>query len=327
MNRTPTSRRRFLGLAAGLGLTAAAGGLLGGCGRGGQNAAEVVVSFNDLSQPFFVAMRRELEDEAAKLGVKVQVMDAQNNSSKQIADLEAAAVQGAKVVIIAPTDSKALATAADELAEQGVAVISVDRNISGAKVPVPHVGADNVAGGRAMADWVVKTYPGGARVVVITNDPGSSSSIERVKGVHEGLAAGGPAFKIAAEQTANSKRDQALTVTQNVLTSMHDDPPDVILCLNDDMAMGALEAVRAGGFAPGKIKVLGFDAIPEALARIKAGEMVASVEQNPGQQIRTALRQAVAKIKTGAAPKSVSLTPVLITSANLSEASRISEVK
>jgi inositol transport system substrate-binding protein len=103
MNRTPTSRRRFLGLAAGLGLTATAGGLLGGCGRGEQNAAEVVVSFNDLSQPFFVAMRRELEDEAVKLGVKVQVMDAQNNSSKQIADLEAAAaVQGAKVVIVAP---------------------------------------------------------------------------------------------------------------------------------------------------------------------------------------------------------------------------------
>src|SRR3954469_2521903 len=99
MNRTPTSRRRFLGLAAGLGLTAAAGGLLGGCGRGGQNAAEGGGRFNDLSQPFFVAMRRELEDEAAKLGVKVQVMDAQNNSSKQIADLEAAAVQGAKVVI------------------------------------------------------------------------------------------------------------------------------------------------------------------------------------------------------------------------------------
>jgi len=326
MIRPQTTRRRLLGLAAGLGLTAAASGLLGACSRGGQDA-EVVVSFNDLSQPFFVAMRRELEDEATKLGVKVQVMDAQNNSSKQIADLEAAAVQGAKVVIVAPTDSKALATAADELAKQGVAVISVDRNIAGATPPVPHVGADNVAGGRAMADWVVKTYPAGARVVVITNDPGSSSSIERVKGVHEGLAAGGAAFKIVTEQTANSKRDQALTVTQNVLTSMHDSPPDVILCLNDDMAMGALEAVRAAGFGPAKIKVLGFDAIPEALARIKTGEMVASVEQNPGQQIRTALRQAVDKIKTGAAPKSVSLTPVLITSANLTEASRISEVK
>jgi inositol transport system substrate-binding protein len=327
MNRPLTSRRRFFGQVSGLGLTAAAVGLLSGCSRGGQSASEIAVSFNDLSQPFFVAMRRQLEDEAAKLGVKVQVMDAQNNSSKQIADLEAAAVQGAKVVIVAPTDSKALASTADELAEQGVTVISVDRNISGAKAPVPHVGADNVAGGRAMADWVIKTYPAGARVVVITNDPGSSSSIERVKGVHQGLEAGGPTFKIVTEQTANSKRDQALTVTQNVLTSMRDSLPDVILCLNDDMAMGALEAVHAAGLGPDKIKVLGFDAIPEALARIKAGEMAASVEQNPGLQIRTALRQAVDKIKTGAAPRTVSLIPVLITSANLAEASRISEVK
>jgi inositol transport system substrate-binding protein len=326
MIRPSTSRRRLLGLIAGLGGGAVALGSLVGCARGGSEA-EVVVSFNDLSQPFFVAMRRELEDEAGKLGVKVQVLDAQNNSSKQISDLQAAAVQGAKVVIVAPTDSRALATAADDLAGQGVAVISVDRNISGGKTAVPHVGADNVAGGRAMADWVVRSYPGGARVVVITNDPGSSSSIERVKGVHEGLAAGGAAFKIVTEQTANSKRDQALTVTQNILTSMRDTPPDAILCLNDDMAMGALEAVRAAGLDSGKVKVLGFDAIPEALARIKAGEMAATVEQNPGLQIRNALRQAVAKIKSGEAPKSVSLKPVLITSANLAEASRIAEVK
>ncbi len=326
MTPPSTSRRRLFAVVAGLGVGASALGLLAGCARGGSEA-EVVVSFNDLSQPFFVAMRRELEDEAGKLGMKVQVLDAQNNSSKQISDLQAAAVQGAKVVIVAPTDSKALATAADELAGQGVAVISVDRNISGGKTVVPHVGADNVAGGRAMADWVVRTYPNGARVVVITNDPGSSSSIERVKGVHEGLAAGGAAFKIVTEQTANSKRDQALTVTQNILTSMRDTPPDAILCLNDDMAMGALEAVRAAGLDRGKVNVLGFDAIPEALARIKAGEMAATVEQNPGLQIRTALREAVAKIKSGEALKSVSLKPVLITKANLAEASRIAEVK
>lgn len=144
MIRPSMSRRRLLGLAAGLGLGTAALGLMTGCARGGAEA-EVVVSFNDLSQPFFVAMRRELEDEAAKLGVKVQVLDAQNNSSKQISDLQAAAVQGAKVVIVAPTDSKALAGAADDLVEQGVAVISVDRNIAGGKTAVPHVGADNVA--------------------------------------------------------------------------------------------------------------------------------------------------------------------------------------
>ncbi|WP_343685003.1 substrate-binding domain-containing protein [Asticcacaulis sp.] len=310
-----------LGIGLGLGLTA--------CQKSGSAAATdgIVVSFSDLSQPFFVAMRRDLEDEAQKLGVKVQVLDGQNNSSKQVSDLEAARVQGISAVIIAPTDSKALASATDALIDEKTVVVSVDRQIGGGKHPVPHFGANNVEGGRAMADWVVKTYPNGAKVVVITNDPGSTSSIERVKGVHEGLAAGGAAYQIVAEQTGNSKRDQALSVTQNVLTSMGGAHPDVILCLNDDMAMGALEAIRGAGFTTQQIAVLGFDAIPEALKRIRDGEMAASVEQNPGEQIRSALRAVVANLKDKTPIVSKSLTPVLITRDTLAQASRIGEVK
>lgn len=319
----PISRRHMLTVTALFGLHT-----LTACSKGGDAASgDIVVSFSDLSQPFFVAMRRDLEDEAKTLGVKVQVLDGQNNSSKQVSDLEAARIQGIGAVIIAPTDSKALASATDALADEGVTVVSVDRHIGGGKHPVPHFGADNVAGGRAMADWVVKTYPKGAKVVVITNDPGSSSSIERVKGVHEGLAAGGAAYQIVAEQTGNSKRDQALSVTQNVLTSMGGGHPDAILCLNDDMAMGALEAIRGAGFTPKQIAVLGFDAIPEALVRIRAGDMAATVEQNPGEQIRTALRAVVAHLKEKAPIASKSLIPVLITRDNLNQASRIAEAK
>lgn len=319
----PISRRHMLAVTALFGLQT-----LTACSKGeATGSGDIVVSFSDLSQPFFVAMRRDLEDEAKKLGVKVQVLDGQNNSSKQVADLEAARIQGISAVIIAPTDSRALASSTDALADEGITVLSVDRTITGGKHAVPHFGADNVAGGRAMADWVVKTYPKGAKVVVITNDPGSSSSIERVKGVHEGLSAGGAAYKIVAEQTANSKRDQALSVTQNILTSMGANLPDAILCLNDDMAMGALEAIRGAGLTSKHIAVLGFDAIPEALGRIRAGEMAATVEQNPGEQVRTALRAAVDHLKTKAPIASKSLTPILITRDNLNQASRISEVK
>ncbi|MGN6424332.1 MAG: substrate-binding domain-containing protein [Asticcacaulis sp.] len=317
------SRRLILGTALGLALTAA----LSGCAKSGSDAQTVVVSFSDLSQPFFVAMRADLEDEAKKLGVKVQVLDGQNNSSKQVADVQAAEVQGVGAVILAPTDSKALASTTDELIQQGIVVATVDRHIEGGKQTVPHFGADNVAGGRLMGDWVVKTFPKGARVVVITNDPGSSTSIERVQGVHEALAAGGPAFKILTEQTAYSKRDQALTVTQNILTSMGGDHPDAILCLNDDMAMGALEAVRGAGLSPQQVRVLGFDAIPEALAKVRDGEMAATVEQNPGKQIRLALDSVVAALRDHKPLTSHAIEPVLITKDNLNQAARISEVR
>lgn len=316
-------RRSFFVGSAALGLS-----VVTACQKAGPaTSQDIVVSFSDLSQPFFVAMRRDLEDEAKTLGVKVQVLDGQNNSSKQVSDLEAAGIQGIGAVILAPTDSRALASATDALADEGVTVVSVDRHIEGGKHAVPHFGADNVAGGRAMADWVVKTYPKGAKVVVITNDPGSSSSIERVKGVHDGLTAGGSGYVVVAEQTGNSKRDQALSVTQNILTSMGGAHPDVVLCLNDDMAMGALEAIRGAGFTPQQIQVLGFDAIPEALGRIRSGEMAATVEQNPGEQVRTALRQVVAHLRDKTPITSKSLIPILITKDNLAKASRISEVK
>ncbi len=183
---------------------------------------------------------------------------------------------------------------------------------------------------KAGACWgsgLFKTFRRVRRRFSITNDPGSSSQIDRSEGVHSGLTAGGAAFQIVAEQTGNSSRDQALTVTQNILTALGPNLPQVIICLNDDMAMGALEAIRAAGIAKGAIKVLGFDATPEALSRIKTGEMSATIEQSPAKQVRAALDQAVAALRGKGAVQSASLRPTLITATNLAEAERFAEVK
>lgn len=311
-----------------MGLIALAGLMtLASCHRGAADDQALVVSLSNLSAPYMVMMRRYIEREARAQGVAPAVLDGQGDSAKQTADLRAADVRGAKAVILAPNDSRALAPVVDSLQADGVTVIAVDRRLEGTAQPVAYVGADNVEGGRLLGDWVVSNFPRGADVVLITNDPGSSSQIDRSKGVHEGLAHGGPAFRIIAEQTANSSRDQALTVTQNILTSLGSRLPQVIICLNDDMAMGSLEAIRAAGIASGRIKVLGFDATPEALLRIRRGEMSATIEQSPGKQVRTAVAEAVAAIRKGTPPRSAALTPILITSANLESAERFAEAK
>lgn len=296
------------------------------CHRNGADEA-LVVSLNKLSTPYSMMLRRYAERAAHQAGMAVAVLDGQGDSSKQSADLRAASVRGAKAIVLAPNDSAALAPAVDDLHDDGVAVIAVDRRLSGTEKPTPFVGADNTEGGRLLGQWVVDHFPKGARVVLITNEPGSSTQIERTRGVHAGLAAGDGRFKIIAEQTANSSRDQALTVTQNILTAFSSDPPDAIVCLNDDMAIGALEAVRAAGLPKDRIKVLGFDANPEALSRIRAGDMSATIEQSPAKQMNTAIQEAVAAIRTGARPQSVTLKPMLITAANLNQAERIGEAK
>lgn len=308
-------------IALGLALAGAAA-----CGQGGgSGSGRIAVSFHNMAEPFFVVMRRELMEEAAAQKVDVVVLDGQANSAKQAADIEAALVQGVDGVILAPTDVNALAPAADSVIKQGLPIITVDRRVEGTSQPVPHVGADNVAGGRLMAEWVVKTYPQGARIVLLTGQPGSSSAIDRTKGVKDGVAAAGATYQIVSEQSANWSRDQGLTVTQNILTSLGDARPDAIIAENDDMAFGAIEALRTSGIT--SVSVLGFDATPEALKMIKDGQMAVTVEQSPSRQIRSALQQVLGAARNGAAMEPVSITPVLITNANLGEAERFDEMK
>jgi len=311
------SRRAFTG--AGL---AAVG--LSGCGAGGSaNRPRVAVSFHNMAEPFFVVMRRELLAEAATLGADVTVLDGQANSAKQTADIEAALVRGVDGVILAPTDVNALAPAVNAVLAEGLPILTVDRRIENAARPVPHVGADNVTGGRMMVEWIQEQHPDGAEILLLTGQPGSSSAIDRTRGVREGLRAAGANYRILAEQSANWSRDQGLTVTQNILTSLGARKPTALLAENDDMAFGAISALRTAGMTG--VPVLGFDATPEALRLIRAGEMALTVEQSPSRQIRSALGQVVGAIREQTPMRSESIQPVLITRANLGEAERISE--
>ena len=90
------------------------------------------------------------------------------------------------------------------------------------------------------------------------------------------------------EQTANFARDKGLSVTESLLAGMTT-PPDVIVAANDDMALGAIEAVKARGLAD-KVKIIGFDALPEALAAVRDGALAGTVEQFPGGQSRKAMQ-------------------------------------
>lgn len=285
----------------------------------------IVASLHNLSEPFFIAVRRELQNEAAKLDVEISVVDGQSNSAKQTADVEAAIASGANGIILAPTNVNALAPAVESVIKAGIPIVTVDRRVDNTSVSVPHVGADNVGGGRSMAQWAIEHFPNGARIVLISGQPGSSSAIDRTQGIQAAFKSAGPQYKIVAEQSANWQREQGLTVTQNILTSLGTQIPEVILCEDDDMALGALEALRTSGIST--VKVLGFNATPEALARVRDGQLAATVEQSPARQARTALQQLVAKIRANAPIRGASITPILITQANIAEAERFSEVR
>jgi inositol transport system substrate-binding protein len=314
---------------AGLAAALLSGSLLldgAGCsGKSAGNSVQVVASLHDMTEPFFVAVKRELDAEAGRLGVTVSVEDGQSNSAKQTADIEAAITGGAQGIILAPNDVNALTPGVEEVIKAGIPIVTLDRRVENTSVKVPHVGADNVAGGRIMAKWVMDSFPDGARVLLITGQLGSSPSIDRTRGIKEGLAAAGAKYKIVAEQSGTWKREQGLTVTQNVLTSLGGQSLQAVVAESDEMALGALEALRSSGISG--VKVIGFDATPEALKLVRGGEMAATVEQSPMNQARSALQQLVAQIRHHAPMPGASIVPVLITQSNVNQAERIGEVR
>ena len=300
--------------------------MLGGVAARAAKSITVLASLPSLSFPFFVHMQKQLVAEADKLGgVTLINTDGQNSAPKQTGDVEAGITKGVNAIVISPLDVSALAPALQEAVDAKVPVVTIDRRVVGVKGILAHVGADNVKGGEAQGEAIVAAFPDGGTVFHLQGQPGAGPAIDRNKGLHSVLDKHKDKFKIVFEQTANFARDQALSITESGLAGLAK-PPDVIVCANDDMALGALEAVKAR-YLKG-IKIYGFDALPEALARIKDGSLAGTVEQFPGEQSRIAMDIAVAFARDGQEPKEklVLLTPIVIGKDNLDKAERLSEM-
>src|SRR5246127_3436920 len=313
-----------LGLAAALGLALVASGPT----QAADKHLTILMAVPDLAFPFFVHMIDEGKDEASKLGdIDLNVGDGQRSSSKQTADIEAAIAKKVDGIVISPNDADALAPALQEAVDAKIPVVTFDRRVN--KVPgiVAHVGADNVKGGEAQGELIEKLFPNGCTVMNLQGQSGSSPAIDRNKGLHNILDKDKDKYKIVFEDTAAFDRAKGLSVTESALAGMQK-PPDVISCANDDMALGALEALKARNLI-GKVKLIGFDALPEALGQIKAGNMTATIEQMPGGQVKGALDTLVSFIREGKKPDQqvTLLTPIAITSDNLNQAERLNEVK
>ncbi len=296
-----------------------------GAGTAGAQDITVMTSVPGLNFPFFVHMLKAMQDEGKALSVKTIESDGQNSAPKQTADVEAAVVQGVNGIVISPIDVNAMAPALQTAVDNDVPVVTIDRRVAGVNGITAHVGADNVKGGEAQGEWVMAAFPDGAKIINLQGQPGASPAIDRNKGLHNVLDAHKDKYVFVAEQTANFARDQGLAVTESLLAGMTT-PPDVIVAANDDMALGAIEAVKARNL---NIQVIGFDALPEALAAVRDGALAGTVEQFPGGQSRKAMQIMVDLLKDQKKPESdlVLLTPIMITKDNLDKAERLGELK
>ncbi|HET7716653.1 MAG TPA: substrate-binding domain-containing protein [Bauldia sp.] len=291
-----------------------------------QKELTILASVPGLNFPFFVHMMNQMKAEAEALGgITVIESDGQDSTPKQTADVETAIVQGVDGIVISPREVDAMAPALQQAVDAGVPVVTIDRRVDNVPGILAHVGADNVKGGEAQGEFIMKLFPDGATIINLQGTPGASPAIDRSKGLHNVLDQYPDKYKFVFEQTANFRRADGLSVTESALGGM-DTPPDVIVAGNDDMIFGAIEALKARNLTD--VVTVGFDALPEALVQVRDGTLTATVEQFPGGQSRGAVQALVKYLRDGVKPEPlVLLTPKVITKDNLNDAERIGEMK
>ncbi|MDH2999751.1 sugar ABC transporter substrate-binding protein [Chelonobacter oris] len=285
----------------------------------------VTFSSPSLYSPFQIKMSQAATEAGKQLNFKMQVLDGQDSSTKQVSDVDNAVTRGAKAILIAPNDVNAIASAVEDALDAGVIVATVDRKVSSSQ-KIPHFGANNYLGGQKIAQEVKAKFPDGANIILLTGQPGSTSNIERTQGIRDELKSYGDGYKILVDQTGNWLRSEGLRIVESVLPTLPV-KPDVILSANDDMAMGAIEALRALGYKAGDIMVTGFDAGPEALSRIQDDWLYVTADQRPSYAVSTALGQIAGKLRHGTDIQGLDFAPMIIKKENVTEAERIVELK
>jgi ribose transport system substrate-binding protein len=286
---------------------------LTGCSAGGGDKKEggssagstqtVGFSVSTLNNPFFVTLSDGAKNAAKEKGIQLTVVDAGDDSAKQISDIEDLISKNIKVLIVNPVDSDAVASAVESATKKGIKVIAVDRAVNGADVEC-QIASDNVAGARMAAEYLKELVGNGAKVAELEGVPGASATIDRGQGFHE---VADKDLKVVSSQTANFNRAEGLSVMENILQA--DGDIKGVFAHNDEMALGAIEAIASTGK---DIKVVGFDATDDAKKAVEDGTMAATVAQQPELMGKTAVETAITIMEGKSVEKSIPVEVTLI---------------
>lgn len=237
------------------------------------------VSLLTMQHQFYQDLRAGLESEAAKHNYKLLITSAEFDSARQANQLDEFLVQKVDAIVVCPCDSKSVGASIVAANQAKVPVFTADiANTAPIGEVVSYIASDNKQGGREAAKLIVEAIGGKGKVAILSH-PEVASVQERVTGFKEEIAKHAD-IQIAAELSSDGKRDKAARVMEDLLQSH----PDLVgvFGINDDTALGALASVMAAGKSD-KIKIVGYDATPEARAKIESGNLYGDVIQNPNE--------------------------------------------
>ncbi|WP_157253750.1 ABC transporter substrate-binding protein [Nonomuraea typhae] len=234
------------------------------------------------ANPFRIAETKSIKDEAAKLGIaNLKVTNAQSQFSKQITDVQQLIAQGARLLVIAPLNSDGWEPVLQQAAAKKVPIITVDRKINAKSCTdyLTFIGSDFYEQGKRAADKMIEALGGKGKVAILLGAPGNNVTTERTNGFKDRVKEKAPALTISFEQTGEFAREKGQQVTEQLIQSN----PDIngIYAENDEMALGAVTALKGAGKQPGDIKIVSIDGTRSAVQAIVDGWLHSVIESNP----------------------------------------------
>jgi simple sugar transport system substrate-binding protein len=229
------------------------------------------------------AFTEAVQAEAEARGINLLFSDAQQSQENQIAAMRAWLAQGdVDAIVLAPVLESGWDDVLQEAADAGVPVVIVDRNVdSDPSLFVTRVSSDFVHEGRLAAAWLVQATSGNCNIVELYGTVGSAAAEDRHTGFSEVIGMF-PNMQIVQSETGNFVRTEGKAVMESFLSS--GDPAEIcaVFAHNDDMAIGAIEAIKEAGLVPAQdILIVSVDAIPDIFTALDAGETNATVELSP----------------------------------------------
>lgn len=220
--------------------------------------------------------------EADARGINLLFSNADNSQEAQIAAVRSFIEQGVDAIILAPVIETGWTPVLQEAQTAGIPVVIVDRNVTADEsLYLTRVSSDFVREGRLAAAWLVQATSGKCKIVELQGTIGSSAARDRQIGFNQVIALF-PDMRIIVSQTGDFRRELGQEVMANILNS--EDPHEIcaVWSHNDDMAIGAIEAIKEAGLDPGKdILIVSVDAIPDIFKAMADGDANATVELSP----------------------------------------------
>lgn len=276
------SRRDALRAATTL-LAGAAIGSLGACARQRGHVPGLAAALQGLTAEFMqLWLRGAKAHPAIERGLAtLTVFDGRMDALTQANQLETIVTQRYAAMLLVPVDAEAETEPARRAKEAGIPIIGSNTLLSDKSVYTSYIGSDDVEGGRLVARAVIDGMRATGNAVILEGPIGESAQIQRRTGILEVLK-GYPGVKVLETRSANWSRAEAIALMENWLTA-HPGSINGVIAQNDEMALGALEAIKARSLDPASLHVAGIDGISDALAAVKRGEMSTTLQDARAQ--------------------------------------------